>query len=151
MINNIKVSFAAVAGGMTGGLFTAVAMLFNGIMIGTVSTLVGQNNLAFSFWAFVFPHGALELPAIFLAGGAGFLLARALLFPGAYRRSEALKLYGSQAAQLVYGIVPMLVLAGIIEGFFSPNPAVPELLKYVTGIALFTALVWYLGQKERAG
>ncbi|XGV97182.1 MAG: stage II sporulation protein M [Leptolyngbya sp. BL-A-14] len=148
MINNIKVSFAAVAGGMTGGLFTAFAMLLNGVLIGTVGTLVGQNNLAFPFWAFVFPHGALELPAIFLAGGAGFLLARALLFPGDYRRSEALKLYGAQAAQLVYGIVPMLVIAGIIEGFFSPNPAVPDLLKYVTGIALFTALVWYLGQKK---
>lgn len=150
MINNIKVSFAAVAGGMTGGLFTAFAMLFNGIMIGTVGTLVGQNNLAFPFWAFVFPHGALELPAIFLAGGAGFLLARALLFPGEYRRSEALKLYGAQATQLVYGIVPMLVLAGIIEGFFSPNPAIPDLFKYVTGIVLFAALVWYLGQKEKA-
>ncbi|MBW4692122.1 MAG: stage II sporulation protein M [Lyngbya sp. HA4199-MV5] len=151
MINNIKVSFAAVAGGMTGGLFTAFAMLLNGVLIGTVGTLVGQNNLAFPFWAFVFPHGALELPAIFLAGGAGFLLARALLFPGAYRRSEALKLYGAQAAQLVYGIVPMLILAGIIEGFFSPNPAVPDVLKYVTGVGLFTALMWYLGQKEVSG
>lgn len=148
MINNIKVSFAAVAGGMTGGLFTTFVMLLNGVLIGSVGTLVGQNNLAFPFWAFVFPHGALELPAIFLAGGAGFLLARALLFPGTYRRSEALKLYGAQAAQLVYGIIPMLIIAGIIEGFFSPNPAVPDLLKYVAGIALFTALVWYLGQKE---
>lgn len=146
MINNLKVSFAAVAGGMTGGLFTAFAMLVNGILIGTVGTLVGQNNLAFPFWAFVFPHGALELPAIFLAGGAGFLLARALLLPGAYRRSDALKLYGTQAAQLVYGIVPMLIIAGIIEGFFSPNPAVPDLLKYGVGIALFATLVWYLGQ-----
>ena len=148
MINNIKVSFAAVAGGMTGGLFTAIAMLFNGVLLGSVGALVGQNNLAIPFWAFVFPHGALELPAIFLAGGAGFLLARALLFPGVYRRSEALKLYGAQAAQLVYGIVPMLVLAGIIEGFFSPSPVVPDLLKYVVGVGLFAGLGWYLGQKR---
>jgi uncharacterized membrane protein SpoIIM required for sporulation len=148
MINNIKVSFAALAGGMTGGLFTAIAMLFNGVLIGSIGALVGQNNLAIPFWAFVFPHGALELPAIFLAGGAGFLLARALLFPGVYRRSDALKLYGTQAAQLVYGIIPMLVIAGIIEGFFSPNPAVPDLVKYVVGIGLFMALVWYLGQKK---
>lgn len=149
MINNIKVSFAAVAGGMTGGLFTTFAMLFNGILIGTIGTLVGQNNLAFPFWAFVFPHGALELPAIFLAGGAGFLLARALLFPGVYRRSDALKRYGIQVAQLVYGIVPMLIIAGIIEGFFSPNPLVPDVLKYGVGIILFALLLWYLGQKPR--
>ena len=151
MINNIKVSLAAVAGGMTGGLFTAIAMLFNGVLIGSVGALVGQNKLAFPFWAFVFPHGALELPAIFLAGGAGFLLARALLFPGVYKRSDALKLYGTQAAHLIYGIVPMLAIAGILEGFFSPNPAVPDVIKYGVGVALFVGLVWYLGRKEVRG
>lgn len=147
MINNIQVSFGAIAGGMTGGLLTAYIMLFNGLLIGTVGALVGQNNLAVPFWAFVFPHGSLELPAIFLAGGAGFLLARALLFPGQYRRADALKLYGTQAAQLVFGLVPMLVLAGMIEGFFSPQPNIPDLVKYVTGILLFVSLVWYLGRK----
>lgn len=144
MINNIKVSFGAVAGGITAGLITTYIMLLNGIMIGTIGTLVGQNNLAYPFWAFVFPHGSLELPAIFLAGGAGFLLARAILFPGQYRRIDALRLYGVQAAHLVFGIVPMLVIAGIIEGFFSPAPGVPDLIKYIVGIALFLGLVSYL-------
>jgi uncharacterized membrane protein SpoIIM required for sporulation len=148
MTNNIKVSFAAVAGGMTGGLLTAYSMLFNGLLIGTIGTLVGQNNLAFPFWAFVLPHGSLELPAICLAGAGGFLLARALLFPGQYRRKDALKLYGNQAIQLVFGIVPMLVIAGIIEGFFSPSPVVPDLLKHGVGFALFTLLVTYLSRRR---
>ncbi len=148
MVNNIKVSFSAVAGGMTAGLLTGYLMLFNGVLIGTIGALVGQNKLAFPFWAFVFPHGSLELPAIFLAGGAGFLLARALLFPGVYRRGDAFRLYGIQAAQLVFGIVPMLVIAGIIEGFFSPNPVVPNFLKYIAGTLLFTGLLVYLGQKK---
>lgn len=65
MVNNIKVSLGAIAGGMTAGLLTTYIMLFNGLLIGTIGTLVGQNNLAFPFWAFVFPHGSLELPAIF--------------------------------------------------------------------------------------
>ncbi len=112
MINNLSVSFGAVAGGITAGLYTAYLMVFNGLLIGAVSTLVGQNNLAYPFWAFVFPHGSLELPAIFFAGGAGFLLARAILFPGKYRRGDALKFYGSQAVQLVFAIVPMLIIAG---------------------------------------
>jgi len=148
MTNNIQVSLAAVAGGITGGFLTTYALLLNGIMLGTIGTLVGQNNLAFPFWAFVFPHGSLELPAIFLAGGAGFLIARALMFPGQYRRVDALKIYGGQAAQLVFGIVPMLVIAGIIEGFFSPNPAVPDLLKYATGIGLFVLLIAYFNLRQ---
>lgn len=148
MINNIQVSLAAVAGGMTAGLLTLYSMLLNGLMIGTIGALVTQNNLAFPFWAFVFPHGALELPAIFLAGGAGFLLARAIVFPGQYRRSDALKLYGTRAAQLVFGLVPMLVIAGIIEGFFSPNPYVPNVVKYLAGLVLFVSLIAYLSRKR---
>ncbi|MBW4539560.1 MAG: stage II sporulation protein M [Myxacorys chilensis ATA2-1-KO14] len=143
MTNNIKVSFNAVAGGMTLGIGTVLLLFFNGLMIGTVGTLVGQNDLAYPFWAFVFPHGALELPAIFLAGGAGLLIARGILFPGKLRRVDALKFYGVQAAQLVFGIVPMLIIAGTIEGFFSPSPIFPEPLKYLVGLLLFCGLLAY--------
>ncbi|WP_017654296.1 stage II sporulation protein M [Fortiea contorta] len=148
MINNLSVSFAAVAGGITAGVYTTYLMIFNGLLIGAVGTLVGQNHLAYPFWAFVFPHGSIELPAIFFAGGAGFLLAKAILFPGKYRRIDALKFYGSQAVQLVFGIVPMLVIAGIIEGFFSPNPSVPSPFKYLVGTGLFMLLVMYCSQKR---
>ncbi|MBD2434246.1 hypothetical protein CEN44_15065 [Fischerella muscicola CCMEE 5323] len=149
MINNLSVSFGAVAGGITAGAYTAFLMLFNGLLIGAVGTLVGQNNLAYPFWAFVFPHGSIELPAIFFAGGAGFLIGKALLFPGKYRRAEALKFYGSLAVQLVFGIVPMLIIAGTIEGFFSPNPRVPLPLKYLVGMGLFMFLVWYSNRKKK--
>jgi uncharacterized membrane protein SpoIIM required for sporulation len=149
MINNIMVSFGAVAGGVTAGAYSLYIMLFNGLLIGAVATLVGQNNLAYPFWAFVFPHGSLELPAIFFAGGAGFLIARAILFPGQYRRLDALKYYGTLASQLVFGIIPMLIIAGTIEGFFSPNPSVPEPLKYLVGTGLFMALIVYCSRRKR--
>ncbi|BAY88718.1 MULTISPECIES: stage II sporulation protein M [unclassified Tolypothrix] len=148
MINNLSVSFGAVAGGITAGAYTTYLMIFNGLLIGAIGTLVGQNYLAYPFWAFVFPHGSLELPAIFFAGGAGLLIAKAILFPGKYRRRDALKFYGSQAAQLVFGIVPMLVIAGTIEGFFSPNPSIPDPLKYLAGMGLFVLLVMYCGRKR---
>ena len=77
------------------------------------------------------------------------MLARALLFPGQYRRVDALKLYGAKAIQLVYGIVPMLVIAGMIEGFISPNPAIPDVVKYLIGMVLFALLVAYLNRKKK--
>lgn len=160
MINNISVALVAIFGGVTmflpeiplltpPGVFTVYVLFMNGLLIGAVATLVGQNNLAYPFWAFVFPHGSLELPAIFFAGGAGLLLARAILFPGNYRRPDALRHYGLQAAQLLCGIVPMLVVAGVIEGFFSPSPAVPAVFKYGVGIALFALLVMYCSRKRK--
>lgn len=159
MINNLAVSFFAMIGGIAmylkevplitpPGGFTIYILVFNGVMIGCVSALVAQVNLAYDLWAFVFPHGSLELPAIFFAGGAGLLLARAILLPGRYKRIDALKVYGLQAAKLVYGIVPMLVIAGIIEGFFSPQTWIPNELKYVVGTAIFVGLVRYC-QRQR--
>lgn len=148
MVNNLSVTFRAAAGGITAGLFTTYILAFNGILIGAIGVLVGQNNLAYPFWAFVFPHGALELPAIFLSGGAGLLIGRALLFPGQYRRIDAFKLYGLQSAQLMFGVVVLLLIAGAIEGFFSPNPIIPAPLKYLTGILLFSALVSYCSRRS---
>ena len=153
-INNILVSLFAIIGGVTTylpqvpiitppGASTVYMMGFNGLMIGCVSALVAQVNLAYDLWAFIFPHGALELPAIFFAGGAGLLLAKAILAPGQYRRLDALKLHGLQAAKLIYGIVPMLVIAGAIEGFLSPQPWIPNGLKYLVGTVLFVSLVQY--------
>ncbi|MDZ7958355.1 MAG: stage II sporulation protein M [Aulosira sp. DedQUE10] len=149
MINNLSVSFGAVAGGITAGAYTTYLMIFNGLLIGAIGTLVGQNHLAYPFWAFVFPHGSLELPAIFFAGGAGLLLAKAILLPGKYRRRDALKFYGSQGVQLVFGIVPMLIIAGTIEGFFSPNPSIPDPLKYLAGMGLFVLLVMYCSRNPK--
>jgi uncharacterized membrane protein SpoIIM required for sporulation len=148
MTNNLGVTFRAAAGGMTLGLFTIFLLFMNGLLIGGVGTLVGQNNLGFPFWAFVFPHGSLELPAIFFSGAAGLLIARGIVFPGQYRRIDAVKVYGLKAAQLMFGVIPMLVVAGIIEGFFSPSPLVPDPLKYFAGLGLFVALLRYCNRKR---
>lgn len=149
-INNLLVSFAAIAGGITAGVYTLFIMANNGLHIGAVATLVGKNNLAYPFWAFVFPHGSLELPAIFLAGGAGLLIGKAIIFPARYRRIDAVKQNGIKAARLLFGIVPMLLVAGIIEGFLSPSPVVPSPIKYLVGTALFCLLILYCLRRESA-
>jgi uncharacterized membrane protein SpoIIM required for sporulation len=147
MRNNISVTISAFAGGMLAGTWTVFLLWNNGLSIGAVATLVGKYHLAYPFWAFVFPHGALELPAIFISGGAGLLLGRAILFPGRYRRADRLKQMGGKSIQLMFGVVPMLFFAGIIEGFFSPSPAVPSSLKYLTGTVLFGLLVLYISYR----
>jgi uncharacterized membrane protein SpoIIM required for sporulation len=94
-------------------------------------------------WSFVCPHGSLELPAIFIAGGAGLRLASGMLFPGLYSRRDSIARAGREAVRLVAGIIPMLVIAGTIEGFFSPS-ATPAGLKFAVGAMLFTLLLLWL-------
>jgi uncharacterized membrane protein SpoIIM required for sporulation len=60
-----------------------------------------------------------------------------------------LKFYGSLAVQLVFGIVPILIIAGLIEGFLSPNPIFPNPIKYLVGMGLFVVLVRYCSRKKK--
>ncbi len=87
----------------------------------------------------------LELPAIFIAGGAGLEIARGMLFPGFLPRRESLALAGGRAARLVLGIVPMLIIAGIIEGFVSPS-GIATPLKFLLAAVLLAALTTYLAR-----
>lgn len=143
MTNNISVSIATFALGLTGGIGTAWMLLLNGVLIGVVGVCCWQAGMSLSLWSFVAPHGVLELPAIFIAGGAGFRIARGLLFPGALPRGTSLVRAGKEAAMLFLGTLPLLFIAGIIEGFVSPSAA-PVPLKFFLAAALFSLLVLYL-------
>ena len=143
MTNNLAVSFSAFATGIFGGLGTTYFMLFNGLLIGVIAAACQQGGMSVPLWSFVAPHGALELPAIVIAGGAGFVLGRGVLAPGLLPRADALALAGRRAIQLLLGVVPLLVIAGLIEGFVSPTPIAPS-LKFAAGAGLLVLLALYL-------
>jgi uncharacterized membrane protein SpoIIM required for sporulation len=147
--NNLSVSFAAFAMGVTAGIGTSWMMLLNGVLIGVIGVACFRAGLSLSLWSFVAPHGSLELPAIFIAGGAGLILARGLLDPGTLPRREALAAAGSRAIRLLLGVIPLLLVAGAIEGFVSPVPMSPS-VKFTIGAAMFTLLVVYLARAGRS-
>jgi uncharacterized membrane protein SpoIIM required for sporulation len=143
MTNNLSVSFVTFAGGIVFGLGTFFALFQNGMMLGVIGAACHQYGMSLALWSFVAPHGSLELPAILIAGGAGFRLGHAMLFPGALRWKESIARGGIEATQLISGIIPMLVIAGCLEGFFSPSKA-PIPLKFTVGGLLFTLLLLWL-------
>ncbi len=147
MTNNISVASTTFAMGITAGAGTVYMMLMNGLMLGVISAACWQAGMGQSLAEFVTPHGVLELPAIFIAGGGGLLIARALLFPSPLPRRDALVLYGGQGVRLALGIIPILFVAGIIEGFLSPSH-LPAVAKYVCAAAVGGLLTLYL---TRAG
>jgi uncharacterized membrane protein SpoIIM required for sporulation len=142
MTNNIKVSFFAFAGGILVGLFTLFLLVENGLMLGVAALAVVRHGTALGFWGFVAPHGVIELPAIFIASGAGLMLGYALVNPGEYSRRTALAMAGRDAVLLIFGVVAMLIVAGIIEAFFSPT-LLPAPLKLLTAALIFAAEVAY--------
>ena len=143
MTNNLTVSFVTFAGGILFGVGTFFYLYVNGMMLGVIGAACHQYGMSIPLWSFVAPHGALELPAILIAGGAGFRLGHAMLFPGTSRWSESVARGGVEATRLVSGVIPMLIIAGTLEGFFSPSHA-PVWLKFSVGGLLFCLLLVWL-------
>src|ERR1700681_26844 len=142
--NNIQVSFLAFAGGVLFGLGTVYVLISNGLSLGAVLGAAQFYGVAPLLWPFISPHGYLELTCIVIAGSAGLMLGNALLRPGLQMRREALARAARRAVELVIGTAPVLVVAGLIEGFVSPSdlPIVVKLLiGPLAGIGLYALLL----------
>jgi hypothetical protein len=123
-------------------------LLLNGLLFGVVNVACWNGGLMLSLWSFVAPHGALELPAIFIAGGAGLTMGQRLLFPGELPRRVALARAAALGVRLVLGTIPLLLVAGTMEGFVSPSN-LPVPLKFAVSAALGGMLVLYLSHRPR--
>ena len=144
MTNNIRVALVAWAGGVTAGVLTVYALVFNGIAaLGAGIALYITRGIAGQILGFVAAHGVLELSAICISGGAGLLIATAMLVPGDRTRREALVANGVRSLHLGACVVLFLILAGLIEGNISPS-RLPDSAKF--GVAIITAIAipWYL-------
>jgi uncharacterized membrane protein SpoIIM required for sporulation len=148
MTNNISVSFTAFAMGLSAGVGTLYMMFFNGFLIGVIGAACWASGMSMELWSFVAPHGVLELPAIFMGGGAGLKIAQGFLFPGVLPRKESLLRAGKEGTILVLGTIPILIIAAVIEAFVSPTHIAVS-LKFSMAAGLFILLLFYLfGNKE---
>jgi uncharacterized membrane protein SpoIIM required for sporulation len=142
-VNNIKVSLLTWGLGLTFGIGTVWLLVFNGVMLGAIAAACMRAGMLLPLTEFVVGHGSLELPAIWISGGAGLLMAEALVFPGRYSRRVELRLQGRRSVQIIVGIIPILLVAGAIEGFVSPSN-VPGFAKALLGLSLAIALLGYI-------
>jgi len=146
--NNITVTFLAFGGGVLWGIGTLAVLAQNGLMLG----MVIQLCIKYKFWdvlIFITGHGVLELTAIFISGGAGLLIGKALLMPGNMRRVDALVTNGGLAIRLILGCIPMLLIAGLIEGFISPAYINPWYKFAVSGTSAILMVAYFLKPDRR--
>ncbi len=169
MTNNIRVAAMAFAGGiapmpllglengiamtlllLVPGVPTAYMIFTNGLMVGGLGAMYQNAGFGYDFWATIAPHGVIELTAIQIAGGAGFLMSAALFNPGRLRRIDALVRNSKRALVLFGGVVVMLMCAALIEGFISPQRFSPE-IRLMFGAVTALALIYYFGFQGENG
>lgn len=139
--HNSAVAITAFALGFAFGAPTILLLLMNGAMLGAMLHVFYSKGLGFEFTGWLLIHGVTELFAIILAGAAGLRIGWAVAFPGRDSRLEALSGAGRQTGAAMAGVVLMLLLAGLLEGF-GRQLIVNDAARYA--IAAGTALLWGL-------
>ena len=148
MTHNTRVSLFTFAMGFTWGIGTVILLFYNGIILGAISLDFIHAGQSTFLLGWLLPHGAIEIPAIVLAGQAGFILAGALIGWG--RRislKKRLRTVAPELVTLLCGLAVMLIWAGIVEAFFSQyhEPVIPYDAKIIFGVIELIALILFFG------
>ena len=134
MTNNITVSIFAFSLGAFYGLGTLYIITLNGLMLGGVFAFTAQYGLSDELFKFIIAHGVVELSVICIAGAMGLKLGEALLRPGTRTRQQAFRKATSDAGKVLLVALPFLVVAGLIEGYISPDPQFAMPLRIMVGV-----------------
>lgn len=147
-VNNAWVAAQCLALGIF-GLPVLYVLWQNIANVAVIGSLMHQNGRADVFWGMLTPHGLLELTAVFVAAGVGLRLFWAWAVPGAKTRLSSLGQEGRTAAGVAVGLVVVLLISGLIEGFVTPSP-LPTWARVGVGVLallLFLAYVFITGAR----
>ena len=146
-VNNAWVTALCLALGVLG--LPVVYLLFTNIAnLAVIGAIMHRHEHGQHFWGLLLPHGLLELTAVFVAGGVGLRLFWAWVDPGGLPRSQSLAREGRTAGTVALGLVVVLLVSGVIEGFVTPS-GLPTWARVGVGVlaeAAFLAYVFVLGR-----
>lgn len=143
--NNIRISLMMFGLGISMGIGTFWFLFKNALMVGVFEHLFYTHHLGKDFFLVVFIHGTLELSAIVVAAASGFVLARAMIFPGTFSRLAALRRSAPDAVKIILSQVPVLLIAAFFESYVTRHTEMPLVLSLlVLGASLALMLGYFV-------
>jgi uncharacterized membrane protein SpoIIM required for sporulation len=143
--NNIVVSLFAFCAGIFFGLGAFYIVAVNGLMLGALFAFTHQYGLDGELLKFALAHGPVEISVICIAAAAGTALGESLIRPSAPTRRESFQQAASRVARLLVACALLLIGCGLIEGFVSPNQAVPMAARAIIGLGYWLLMLLWLG------
>lgn len=141
LANNIVVSLFAYCLGFLFGLGTLYILGLNGLMLGAIFAFTGEHGLAGALFNFVVAHGCVELSVMCLSGAAGAAVGEALVRPGSGGRLESFRAAALRSGTVLLACAALLVGAGLIEGFVSPDPRFPLATRVIVGVGYWCLML----------
>jgi stage II sporulation protein M len=115
IMNNTQGAFFAMILGIFFGIIPLIILIMNGYVLGFVSNQVAAQFGGLVLWRLL-PHGIFEIPAIVIAGGLGIKLGLFLFISKEKTWKEFKKSLANSLRAFILIVIPLLVIAGIIEG-----------------------------------
>jgi stage II sporulation protein M len=115
--NNLKASFLSLLLGVSFGIFPFLIAVSNGYLIGFVSREVAMIEGISVLWRLI-PHGIFELPAVIFSIGIGLKIGSDLLDHQKNKKERLRINYVEGLRVFIFVVIPLLLLAGIIESVF---------------------------------
>jgi uncharacterized membrane protein SpoIIM required for sporulation len=143
--NNAWISAQAVALGIT-GVWVPMILFDNAQGVGIAAGIFAASGKSDVFYSYILPHGLMELTAVFIACAAGLRIFWAMVSPGPRTRGRAVAEEGRSLITVALGLVLVLFVSGLVEGFVTPSP-LPVWAKIgigstVLGVYWLYVLVW---------
>jgi len=151
--NNISIAFRIFAGGIFAGLGSLFFLCVNAGFLGIVAGHLINSGFSVTFFPFIIAHGAFELNAIVFSAYAGLLLGYRFFITKGLSRGASIKKAGKDAFPIIAGSALMLIIAAVIEAFWSSKHLLPVQLRIGTGISLWVLVLFYflLAGRKRGG
>lgn len=146
--NNAWVSAQVIALGIL-GLPVLYVLATNVLNVGIAGALMAYHDRTALFFGLILPHGLLELTAIFVAGGVGLRVFWSWVSPGALPRGRSLAGQARTAVGVALGLVAVLLVSGVIEGFVTPS-GLPTWARIAIGVLAEVAFLLYVFVVGRA-
>lgn len=118
-VNNIRVAFLSFIGGFTAGIFTLKILWSNGLMLGSFQYLFFSHDLGLQSVLVIWIHGTIEIASLVIAGTAGFILAKGILFPATYTRLQSFRNAARDASGILVSLIPFFILAAFLESYIT--------------------------------
>lgn len=154
-VNNLYVAFLTFVLGVFFSVGALVMIVRNAIMVGAFQYFFIQEGEFMESFLTIWIHGTLEISAIIIAGAAGITMGRGLVFPGTYTRLQAFQRSARRGVKIMFGIAPVIIMAGFIEGYLTRQTETPDIVRAIfillcLAFVLFY-FVWYPRYKARIG
>ncbi|MFV8282454.1 stage II sporulation protein M [Christiangramia marina] len=144
-INNIRVALTAFSLGVLAGIGTVFVLMQNGVMLGSFQYFFYEKGLLWESARTIWIHGTIEISVIIVAGCAGLVVGKSILFPGTYSRLKSFTMGIKDGLKIVISTVPFFIIAGFLEGFVTRMTQMPDWLAIIIiSLSLLLILFYYV-------